>query len=66
MSKYFYEKKEEISIPCYISLIVRSKSTQKTHYNIYFIKTKKKCNFRPQYRIEEISPSLYIVFVTTG
>ena len=29
---------------------------QKTHYNIYLMKTMKKCNFSLQYSIEEICP----------
>ena len=59
-SKYF-SKKIKISVPWYIFLIVRSNPTQKTHFNLYLMKTKKNCNFRPQYIIEEISPSVPFV-----
>ena len=48
-----------ISLPWYIFLILRSKSTRKTHYNLYLMKTKKKkCTFMLQYNIEEISPGV--------
>ena len=51
-----------ISLPWYIFLILRSKPTQKTHYNLYLMKTKKKkCAFRLQYNIEEISPGVSIM-----
>ena len=48
-------------------LIVRSKPTQKTHYNIFLMKTKKNCNFRLQYSIEEIPSfiTMYVIFYPT-
>ena len=46
-------------VPWYIFLIVRSKPTQKTHYNINLMK-KKNCNFRLQYGIEAFTkPPLF-------